>query len=493
MSSALAIGTLASCNSSLDYKKHTIQPRPTQSMSIIGGRQEKPNIMLFLTDDQSYHLSHVGTPGLSTPNIDKLIEGGTFFENAFSSCASCAPSRSAILTGMYPHSNGHWRNTSTPVINAPEIEFGRESSKIDSVGVHEDIPTLVEILKDEGYVTGITEKWHLSPHWKFPFDYRLESPRIPVTSSAIAVKKFFSDIEKNNDDSPFFIMVNIGNTHRNYQTGKDNRYRVNAEDLVLPAGLPDIPLVRQDYADYLSAVQSADVAIGNVIKVLEDSGKANDTLIIYTSDQGYGYPRAKASLYYDGTHVPLSISGAGIKSGVNSDKLVSLIDLAPTILDCIGVKIPDNMQGISLRPILEGDENARGHDLVFTEHNAHGSGEIYPSRAVTDGTILYIRNLMPELKYNLPADLYSKDWGNLAYDAIVAAKDDYPLEYELMMSVFSRPYEELYDISKDPGQFTNLVNDPSYSEIYKILKNALDQWMEETGDPQDPNLIVRRQ
>ena len=114
------------------------------------------------------------TPGISTPNMDALAKDGVLFTHAYSSCSSCSPSRSSILTGMYPHSNGHWRNTVTPTIEEPEKEFGRESSTLDAVGVHEDIPTLIEILKNNGYFTGITRKWHLSPHWKFPFTKRIQ-------------------------------------------------------------------------------------------------------------------------------------------------------------------------------------------------------------------------------------------------------------------------------------------------------------------------------
>ncbi|GEM_PF-3374533 len=106
--------------------------------------------------------------------MDALAKEGVLFCHAYSSCSSCLPSRSSILTGMYPHSNGHWRNTVTPLIEEPEKEFGRESSTLDAVGVHEDIPTLIEILKNHGYFTGNTRKWHLSPHWKFPFTKRIQ-------------------------------------------------------------------------------------------------------------------------------------------------------------------------------------------------------------------------------------------------------------------------------------------------------------------------------
>lgn len=122
-----------------------------------------PGFLLLLTDDQSYHLGMTGEPGLKTPNIDALASRGAFFCKAYSTAASCAPCRGSILTGMYPHSNGHWRNTVGPSLGMPDKEFSRQSTKVDKVGVHEDIVTLPEILKGNGYITDITSKFHLSP------------------------------------------------------------------------------------------------------------------------------------------------------------------------------------------------------------------------------------------------------------------------------------------------------------------------------------------
>jgi N-sulfoglucosamine sulfohydrolase len=153
-------------------------------ISISAAEAAKPNFILLLTDDQSYHLGMLGVPELKTPNIDALAKGGTFFTKAYSSAASCAPCRGSILTGMYPSANGHWRNTVTPELTDPDKEFSRESTKTDSVGVHEDIPTLIEILTKNGYYTGITQKWHLSPPWKFPFDFRDAASLKPARNAA---------------------------------------------------------------------------------------------------------------------------------------------------------------------------------------------------------------------------------------------------------------------------------------------------------------------
>jgi len=166
-----------------------------------------------------------------------------------------------------------------------------------------------------------------------------------------------------------------------------------------------------------------------------------------------------------------------------------------TILDYAKIKIPKNVQGISLLPILENKKGAEGRKLVFTEHHAHGPGQIYPSRSVTDGRFHYIVNLMPELKYHLPEDLTNKNevWGNTAYEATVKAKNEFPVQYELLDRTINRPAEELYDLHTDPGEINNLINDPRYAHFLKKMRIAMKEWRKETNDTiDDPRRIVRR-
>ena len=182
-------------------------------LSNLAEAEKPPNFILLLTDDQSYHLGMLDVPGLETPNLDALAGRGVFFTKAYSASASCAPCRGSILTGMYPSANGHWHNTVGPVLSDPDNEFGRNSSKVDPVGVHEDIPTLIEVLKTNGYFTGITAKWHLSPPWKFPFHFRDPTDLTPQGSA-----KAVTSIIAAAGSKPFFLQVNIDNTHRPFQT-----------------------------------------------------------------------------------------------------------------------------------------------------------------------------------------------------------------------------------------------------------------------------------
>ena len=475
-SSAISLaGFLAGCSFASKFENSALKIFKTNKA--LG---KSPNILLILADDQGMHLSCVNTPGISTPNMDALAKNGVLFLNAHSTCASCSPSRSSILTGMYPHSNGHWRNTITPVIEAPAKEFGRLSSKIDKVGIREDIPTLPEILNKHNYLTGITRKWHLSPHWKFPF-----KERIKCDHSARDTKEKCASFFNEADDKPFFLLLNLTNTHRPFkQQFFNEKFRVSPDNVYVPPELADTKLMREDLSDYYSNIQCQDENLGKAVEALRESGKLENTLIIFTSDHGWAYHRAKATAYFAGTHVPLIISGPRIAKGKIVKDGVSLIDLMPTILDYAKINIPKNVQGISLMPILENKTGAKARKLVFTEHNAHGPGSFYPSRSVNDGRFHYILNLKPELKYHFPADLMSKNkiWGNYAYEATVKAKDEFPIQYELLQKTIKRPAEELYDLHTDPGEINNLANDPRFSNVLEKMRAEVKEWENKTGD-----------
>ncbi len=476
--------------------------------------QKRPNFLLLLTDDQSYHMSLVGTPGIQTPNMDALAKRGVFFTKAYAAAASCSPCRSAILTGMYPHSNGHWRNTITPHMSDPDIQFGRQSTKVDQVGVHEDLPTLIEILNANGYITGITEKFHLSPPWKYPFNYHAPASNTPESQYQAAVNFF-----KNLDNKPFFLDVCIGNTHRPWRAhiNEAGLPEVSPDSVTVSPDWPDTEITRKDYAEYLSTVEHADAVIGEVLKALNESGQAENTIIIFTSDQGFCYTRAKATTYDWGLHVPVSFTGPGIIGGVQTAELINQIDITPTVLDYAGIKTPETVQGFSLRSLLEGKSKTSGQQYVYSEHNAHGpSPEVYyPTRTVTDGKFRYIRNLRNEIVPDYPIERFVTDeafankpnkglawtcldatpggnWGNHAFADIINNREKFPVPYALLKSSFFRPKEELYDLENDPYEMKNLAELPEYKPTLDKLSGALTEWMTKTNDDGDPRSHPRR-
>jgi len=457
-------------------------------------QKTKPlNIVLILTDDQGAHLSALGTKGISTPNIDALAKEGILFKNSFAVVPSCSPSRGSIMTGMYPHSNGHWRNTFTPVLNEPDSEFSRASKTIDKVGVHEYIKTLPELLLEHGYFTGITYKFHMSPPWKFPY-----SKRNTVSNDPVLFNKVITEYINKAGNKPFFIQANIYPPHRNFDDHIDKypEYLPNAESIEVPEYLADTPLMREDLAKYYGSVQLADACTGSIISALKEKGVLKNTIIIFTSDQGEPYHRAKASPYYAGLHVPFIAKGPGVVNDKISEALISHIDIAPTILDYANIEIPETVQGTSLKPLFNGTKKkVSDRKYVFGEHNSHGPNrkEHYPSRAIFDGKYYYINNLMPGKTYELPADLMiEKDWNNKSYRATIEAKNTHPIQYNLLRQLESgRPKEELYDITKDIGQINNLIIDEAYAEKLQEFRKVLKKWRLETGDSENDPLDIK--
>jgi N-sulfoglucosamine sulfohydrolase len=263
--------------------------------------------------------------------------------------------------------------------------------------------------------------------------------------------------------------------------------------------------LREDLARYLDTVQCADACVGAVLGALREAGKYDRTLIIFTSDQGYCYHRAKATAYDMGIHVPLIVRGPGVAGNATNDRLVSHIDLVPTILDCLDIPIPATVQGSSLRPFLEGADVSSWRRYVFAEHNAHGPNplEYYPIRSVFDGRLHYLRNLTPQRRWDGdpaalldvgqmppevgfagPADAFpGGPWGNRSYEATVRARKEFPAQYDLLVGMFKRPAEELYDLHDDPYETDNVAGDARYSAHLERLRAALDDWMRRTNDP----------
>ncbi|TXF86328.1 sulfatase [Neolewinella aurantiaca] len=450
------------------------------------------NVVLILTDDQGAHLSALGTPGLRTPNIDALAENAVLFTNAFAAVPSCSPSRSSINTGMFPHANGHWRNTITPTLRDPDEAFGRNATVVDKVGIHEYIKTLPEVLHEAGYFTAITQKFHMSPPWKFPY-----SARNPVHNDPAKYREVIGEFIDAAGDKPFFFQANISPPHRPFFQHLEQfpEYRVNPDSVVVPGDLADTPAMRADWAEYLGCVQLADACTGSIIEVLRERGLLENTLIIFTGDQGQAYHRAKASAYYAGLHVPLIVSGPPAPdTGSCNDALISLTDLMPSILEFLKLPVPETVQGRSFIPLLGHSPNAVYRKYVFGEHNSHGPtrAEHYPTRMVFDGRWYYLRNLLPGKIYELPADLKAiKGWGNHSYEATIAAGQSHPEAYQLLRTLEAgRPTEELYDMDNDPFQTNNLAENTDYAKKKNELADVLDAWRKRTGDLADDPLDI---
>ena len=320
-----------------------------------------PNILFILTEDQGAHLSFLGTPGLQTPNMDALARSGVYFKNFFVGYPVCSPSKACIYTGLHNHANGILNNTVNYHKPAVQITATEKNNPLYRRNrVCDNIPTLIERLKEAGYYQGVTHKLHVAPFEKFPYDEFIPG------ETGKAVAGFIARAAK--AGKPWHLFYNIGVSHRPFPNSDKVKIRVSPDEVKLPAFLPDTPVVRKDWAEYLAAVEQADRRVGEGLAALRASGQEANTIVVCVGgDHGPAFQHGKMTLYDLGLRVTLSIRAPGMKSGVVSDALASELDLTPTLLDLLGLAPMPKSHGVSLRPVLEGQPGAKGHDSVFAE------------------------------------------------------------------------------------------------------------------------------
>ncbi|MDZ7793076.1 MAG: sulfatase-like hydrolase/transferase [Spirochaetia bacterium] len=256
------------------------------------------------------------------------------------------------------------------------------------------------------------------------------------------------------------------NTHRPFpvpQSEAADRFRP-------PCPIPDAPAAREDTAGFYAAVETVDRCVGRVLAALEASGHDKDTLVLFTTDHGPAFPGMKATLHDGGTGVALMIrlpadGGTAAEGFLTCDALVSQIDIFPTICELIGTPLPHKMQGLSLLPLLRGEQGEL-HSHLYTETTFHAASE--PARAVRSRRYKLIRHYT-DSEFRLPVNVDDS-----------AVKDLFHKNGYFSEKV-SR--EELFDLVLDPLERCNRLNDPRYSSVYQELKTALDEWMETTKDP----------
>jgi len=436
----------------------------------------KPNILLMVGEDHGLQLSCYGDKYISTPNLDALASEGVRFENAYVTQAGCSPSRASIFTGQYPHNNG-------------QIGLATHGLRM----YKDDTPNLTTYLKDAGYRTGIIGKIHVNPESAFVFDFeafpKSNFNNRPVKDFAGSAGKFFRA-----SDNPFLMWISFPDAHRPFH---DQQEGIPVR-IMGPEDVETLPMVGvstrqtlQTTASYYNCMQRLDVAVGMVLKELADSGKADNTLVIYLSDHGPDFPRAKKTIREGGSRVPMIMSWKGhlLKDRVES-RLVSSLDILPTILEVAGVEPKqDNLDGRSLMPLVS-EKSARWREYLFTEFTLHWPETYYPGRAVRDRRFKLVHNLLPGRK-NPVYDIY-----------LVKQKPETFTPQELKNAskqvkeaykIFRQPPEfELYDLQTDPWEFHNLADDPRYTGQLSRLKKRLAEWQIETNDPLRHKHILAR-
>jgi len=347
----------------------------------------------------------------------------------------------------------------------------------------DDQPNVVTMLKAAGYRTGILGKLHVNPESAFPFDFAAISTanfaRKNLGDYAAKASEFF-----NAGDEPFFLSVNYPDAHRPFLRQVEG---LPADPLdsseVKPLGYMRLEsgVMQGHTADYYNSMARLDALMGDLLEKLRESGKADDTLVVYFGDHGADMFRGKRTSYEGGVRIPMMIQWPGrMQTGQVRNEMVSTIDLLPTFLEAAGAPTPSTLPGRSLVDLIEGGR-PEWRRYLFTEFHVHSNHNFYPQRAVRDDRYKLIRNLMPG-QINPGADFTATRYFKLPeFETILAsAPETVRKAYELMR----RPPEfELYDLSRDPQEFRNLAADPGHRGDLTRLSETLESWRRETNDP----------
>jgi N-sulfoglucosamine sulfohydrolase len=444
LASALPLAVTVACASSPEKAKSDAAPRKPR------------NLLVIVSDDQSARDSGCyGNSQCRTPRIDRLAGEGLRFERAYSAVAVCQPSRSSIYTGLYPHHNG-------------ATGFGP---------IRDDVATWPELLNAAGVATALIGKLDVDPASKFPFEFlvkanEMQSRRAPGAFEA-QFRRFLATVGARR----FAAVITPHDPHRPFDEEAPATPSLAPEDVRVPKWLWDTPGTRLELAQYYDCIARLDETVARVLAALDEHGALDDTLIVFTSDNGAAFPFAKSTLYEAGVRMPLIVRGPGVARGATSAAFVSLVDLLPTALELFDVAPVHALDGMSLLPLLRG-ESATTRPSIVTAHTGNLGGDDYPCRAIRGERFKYIRNFKADEPFVNNVVGHTLTWES---GEELAARD--PQVHRRMQSFLYRPTDELYDLSADPDELANLAGDPRFDATLADCRAQLRAWMASAGDP----------
>jgi N-sulfoglucosamine sulfohydrolase len=468
---------------------------------------DRPNVILFVTDDQSPIAGCYGNRIIKTPHLDALARESTTFTHAFATTASCSASRSVILTGLHNHYNGQYGHT-------------HAFHKFESFASMRAF-ALPQLMAQAGYRTIQIGKLHVAPESVFHFDQYLKGNTRNAKQMAEVCKPVFED----QSEQPFFLYFATSDPHRG--GGRDETFpgkhkpdlfgnRPNKgshkgieevfydpEKVIVPGFLPDTPESRAEIAQYYQSCSRIDQGLGHLISLLKKSGQWENTVLIFTADHGMAFPGAKTTVYEAGLRVPFIVRDPRApKVGVTSDAMLSHTDITPTILDYAGAldhkknapqkplkveplgvgenagKVPKKYHGRSWRDLV-GRPEVKGWDQISASHTFHEIQMYYPMRVIRDRNFKLIWNIAHRQPYPFASDL----WAAATWQAQWEKGKDAKYGKRTVDSYINRPAFELFDIASDPNESRNLADDPTYARTLKKYQDLLKAEQKRTGDP----------
>jgi len=427
---------------------------------------DRPNILWITAEDMSPVLGCYGDQFAITPNIDELAKESVRYTRAFASAPVCSPSRSCLITGCYPTS-----------LSTQQMRSG--------FAIPKSMRGFPALLRARGYYTTNNVKT----------DYNTGNYADIIRASWNESSTTAHWRKRTEKAQPFFSVFNLMTSHQSrsmvwpYARFKEevqstlSPSAIHAPNRVpLPPYYPDTPLIRRELARFYDCVTAMDLQVGAILKQLQEDGLAENTIVFFYSDHGSGMPRHKRALLDSGMHVPLLIRFpqkwqhlAPGKPGSTTDRLVSFVDYAPTVLNLLGQPIPKAMQG---EPFLGPDADAPRRYVYGHRDRVDEVRDL--ARSVRDNQYLYIRNYMPHLGYNQPTAW--PDNGEIRHEFYRLAKRGKMTDTQWHFAGPTRPVEELYDCQTDPQNLKNLAGSKAHQKILKRLRNAHRKHIRDTVD-----------
>ncbi|MCX7885746.1 MAG: sulfatase-like hydrolase/transferase [Verrucomicrobiae bacterium] len=410
----------------------------------------KPNILWLTSEDHGPQMGCYGDKLARTPNIDALAAKGMIFKLAWAVSPVCAPARTAIISGVYPSSSGglHMRSM---------VPWPRE------------MKLYPEFLREAGYYCTNNSKE----------DYNVTKPKVLWHESSPK-----AHWRNRAPGQPFFAIFNSTKSHESQICRRPHQAVTDPARVRVPAYHPDTPEVRQDWAQYYDKVSEADADAGRRLRELEEAGLGDDTIVFYYADHGSGMPRSKRWPSNSGLHVPLVVyfpkkwqhlAPKEYSPGAASERLVSFVDLAPTLLSIVGIRPPDWMQGYA----FAGAYQTGPPQYLFGERGRMDE-RIDAVRCVTDGRYIYLRNFFPHVsqgqhvsyQFQTPTTRIWREWFDQSKTT----------EAQSLFWRVPKPPEELYDLQTDPDEVRNLADSPAHQPIKNRLQNVLRDHMRAVRD-----------
>jgi uncharacterized sulfatase len=423
-----------------------------------------PNVLIIMADDCTFNdLPLYGGENAKTPNINRLAKEGLTFNHAYLAEAMCQPCRSELYTGRFPMRNGcAWNHSAS----RPGIE------------------SMPQRLSPLGYRVGIAGKVHVKPAEVYPFEkvagFDPNCVRNPTRAHALdGISSFMTG------ETPFCLVVALVEPHVPWVMGDASAYP--KKKIKLPPNIADTPVTREAFGRYLAEITYMDSQVGEILAALEKSGKADDTLVLFTSEQGSQFPGCKWTNWDTGVHTALVARWPGrVPTGKRTGAMVQYADVLPTLVELGGGDASGGgYDGKSFAGVLKGERHEH-RDFVYGVHNNLPEGPSYPVRTVSDGDFRYMQNLRPDEIYiekHLMGWTGKGELNNPYWATWVRESTNDADTYNLVKRYQRRPAEALYHTAEDPYVMANLAGSGAHADRLAKLKAQLANWMEEQGDP----------